>query len=87
MNEGILLANMATNFYKKPELLGGGGNSFEGWKIPKEMQVTASGSFISEVADQKVIITATGNEVVTGTDSVKIQISVSPDAIISKIIN
>lgn len=87
MNEGISLATMATSYYKKSEMLGGGGNSFEGWKIPKEMQVTATGSFASEVTDQKIIITATGNEVVTGTDSVKVQVSVFPDTIISKIIN
>lgn len=87
MNEGVSLANMAINYYKKPKMLGGGGNSFEGWIIPQEMTKTATGSFVSSVSTGKVIITGTGNEIVTGNDSVKVQVTAMPDTIISTVIN
>ncbi len=34
INECVNLATLAQQYYKKPTILGGGGNSFSGWQIP-----------------------------------------------------
>ncbi|MFO7448018.1 MAG: hypothetical protein R6W90_16770, partial [Ignavibacteriaceae bacterium] len=74
-------------YYKKPKMLGGGGMSFEGWKFPSEMQTTAAGSYIAQVNDDNtVIITGTGNEVVTGTDSIKVKVTVLPNSYTPEVI-
>jgi hypothetical protein len=87
INEGGSLAQMAMSYYKKPTALGGGGNSFLGWSIPGTMMMTATGSYVSKAYKDSVVIVATGNEVVTGTDSVKVQITVLPNGYNSTIIN
>ena len=87
LNECINLANMAQSYYKKPAMLGGGGNSFEGWSIPIEMEVTATGWFSAEIKDDQLIITGTGNEVVTGNDSIKVKLTVLPNSYSPEIIN
>ena len=87
MNECNNLANMALTYSKKPTSLGGGGNKFTNWKIPDELKNTASGSYKADVQNDKVIITGTGNEVVNGTDSVRIQTTVTGNSYNSIIIN
>jgi hypothetical protein len=87
INEGGSLAQMAMSYYKKPTALGGGGNSFIGWAVPGTMMITATGSYISKAYKDSVVIVGTGNEVVTGTDSVKVQITVLPNGYNSTIIN
>ena len=76
VNEGSSLASLAMSYYKKPANMGGGANSFTGWTIPNDMRTTATGTFSAEVFTDSVVITCTGNEVVTGTDSVKVKITV-----------
>ncbi|MFA7288154.1 MAG: hypothetical protein WC055_04680 [Melioribacteraceae bacterium] len=76
INESVNLAAMAQQYYMKPVAYGGGGRSFSGWSIPSELKFTANGHFKAETGDDQVIITATGNEVVTGNDSVKVQVTV-----------
>ncbi|MDX9925387.1 MAG: hypothetical protein RBS48_11545 [Ignavibacteriaceae bacterium] len=86
INESVNLAAMAQQYYMKPIVYGGGGNSFTGWVIPNELKLTANGNFKAQVSGDNVIITATGNEVVTGNDSVKVQITVLPKSFQTEVI-
>jgi hypothetical protein len=89
INECTLLASEAQLYYRRPVALGGGGKSFVGWDIPKEYQTTISGSFTvsASVSSDEVIITGTGNEVVTAGDSIKVQLTVTPLQYQTTIIN
>lgn len=77
-NELVNLAAMAQNYYLKPTELGGGQRKFTGWSIAPELQVTAAGHYVAQVFDDSVVIIAIGNEVVTGNDSLKVKITVTP---------
>ena len=77
MNECINLAAMAQQYYLKPSAYGGGSSSFVNWSIPPELDTTASGTYrISSQTKNSVTIIGTGNEVVTGTDTIQVQIVV-----------
>jgi len=88
IEETTTLGVMALQYFKKPAELGGGSKSFVGWTIPSQMVTTANGYFlISTVSATQVIITGTGTEVVTGTDSIEVQTTVTANEINSIIIN
>jgi hypothetical protein len=87
INEGMTIANNAMAYYKKPTTLGGGQNSFTGWKIPTQMSSGSNGSYIATVNSDNVEIIGTGNEVVSGTDSVKVKFTVTATSIVTSIIN
>lgn len=79
-NELVNLAAMAQQYYMRPSALGGGNRTFTGWQIPKELRTTANGSFeIENIDEQEITLIGTGNEVVTGSDSVKVQMVVYPE--------
>ena len=87
-NETINMAAQAISYYKRAKEFGGGGKSFEGWEIPFQVQNTINGSYvISERSDDKITITATGTEVVTGNDSIKVKTVVYEDRYQVEIIN
>ncbi len=73
INECINLAILAMNYYNRSENFGGGNKSFLGWQIPDNLKTTASGTYKALVYKDSVVILGTGNEVVTGTDSVKVR--------------
>jgi len=84
-NELINLASMAQQHYRRPQTMGGGNRAFDNshggvsWSIPPSLVVTGNGWFgIQNISPDQVVILATGNEVVTGNDSVKVQITVNP---------
>ena len=87
INECGNLAMDAMKYYKKPSTLGGGGNTFWGWSIPEILKTTATGDYLVTIFRDSVLIIGTGNEVVNGTDSVKVQISVYQDNYKTQIIN
>jgi len=88
IEETTSLGYMAIQYYKKPSEMGGGSKSFLGWTIPSQMVVTANGNFMtSTVAASQVIITGTGTEVVTGTDSIEVQTIVTANEVNSIIIH
>ena len=88
IEETTSLGYMAIQYFKKPAELGGGSKSFLGWTIPSQMVVTANGNFMtSTVAASQVIITGTGTEVVTGTDSIEVQTIVTANTVNSIIIH
>ena len=87
INESINLYSIAQRYYIRPTETGGGGNSFIGWQIPPELVVTENGHYSATVAPAQIIILGVGNEVVTGTDSVKVQTTVRPKDYSIQIIN
>jgi hypothetical protein len=87
INECGNLAMDAMKYYKKPSNFGGGGNTFAGWMIPEILTTTATGEFSVTIFKDSVLIFGTGNDVVNGTDSVKVQISVYQDNYKTQIIN
>ncbi len=86
-NECFSLGSMAVEYYNRASPLGGGGSSFTGWDVPQSLANTASGHYTATVSADSVVIIGTGNEVVTGSDSVKVQVSVSPRSFRTTIIN
>ena len=88
INECALLASDAQTYFRRPTALGGGEKSFVGWKVPSQYTSTEAGFFISAVISKdEVIITGTGNELVTDNDSVKVQVLVNADEYRTTIIN
>jgi len=87
MNECSNLATIAISYFKKPSELGGGGKTFNGWKVPNQLVNTVNGSYLAEVNSNQVVITGTGTEVVTGNDSIKVQTTVTANTINSIVIN
>ena len=82
VEETTYLGTMAIQYFKKPMELGGGNQDFTGWQIPSQMIQTANGNFmIAAVTPDEVTITGTGSEVVTGTDSIKVQTIVTANGI------
>ena len=84
---------MAQQHYRRPHTMGGGNRAFDdshggaSWKIPSSLIVTGNGWFgITNISTDEVVILATGNEVVTGNDSVKVQITVNPNDYLVEII-
>lgn len=82
------MAAQAISYYRRAREFGGGGKSFLGWQIPPQVQNTINGSYIiAEVHDDHVVLFATGTEVVTGDDSIKVKTTVYPDDYQIEIIN
>ncbi len=86
IHECTNIATGAMEYYKKPQSMGGGGRSFTGWSIPSDLSVSGNGRFEAQISSSNIVITGTGNEVVTGTDSIKVQVTVYPDTISTTII-
>ncbi len=87
INEGMTVANNAREYFHKPSTYGGGQYSFTGWEIPSQMLHSANGSYTAIVGANSVEITGTGNELVSGTDSVKVIFTVTGTGIQTTIIN
>ncbi len=88
IEETTTLGLMALQYFKKPAEVGGGSQSFIGWTIPSQMINTANGNFMtSTVSSTQAIIIGTGTEVVTGTDSIEVQTTVTADEVNSIIIH
>lgn len=77
--ELVNLASMAQGYYLRPTTMGGGNRTFTGWKIPGQLAETENGNYVATVSDDEVVIVGTGNQVVTGNDSVKVKINIRGD--------
>ncbi|MGD8779697.1 MAG: hypothetical protein PVH88_12130 [Ignavibacteria bacterium] len=93
-DELVNMASMAQQHYRKPSAMGGGNRSFNGsnggqvWSIPDEIVTSAAGYFkITEIQSDSLKILATGNEVVTGNDSVMVSITIGANDYRVNIIN
>jgi hypothetical protein len=87
INEGMVVANNAREYFHKPATYGGGQYTFTGWEIPSQMVHSANGSYTANVGANTVEIIGTGNELVSGTDSVKVKFTVTGTGIQTMIIN
>jgi hypothetical protein len=88
MTEGVSIAAVAQQYYRKPSEIGGGGRSFLGWEIPPSFKVTTNGYYdAEEISSDQVVIIGTGNEEVTGGDSIKVRITATGTNILSEVIN
>ena len=77
INQCIDLAALAQQYFLKPAEYGGGGNSYNNFSIPDELESTVNGTFqITSQSAVEIVILATGTEVVTGGDSVKVQVTI-----------
>ena len=87
VNESHNIGSIAISYYKKPQMMGGGGKTFTGWQIPTQLQSTVNGTYTAQVSADNVVITGTGTEVVTESDSIKVETTVTSNEINSIIIN
>ena len=87
INEGMTVANNAYQYYHRPRSLGGGQFSFANYEIPPTMINSGNGRFTSTSSNTQVIIIGTGNELVSGSDSVKVQFTVTATGISTLVIN
>ena len=88
IEETTTIGYMAIQYYKKPAEMGGGSKSFLGWTIPSQMVITANGNFMtSTIAADQVIISGTGTEVISGTDSIEVETIVTANTVNSIIIH
>ncbi len=80
------LASLVQQYYRKPTVLGGGGNRFTGWFIPEEVDTTANGMFSAIISKDSVLFAGTGNVIgKDGKNRVRIFMSVYPNIIKSVI--
>jgi hypothetical protein len=87
IEETTTLGVMALQYFKKPTEFGGGGRSFVGWKIPDQMHQTVNGNFLTaQIQADEVRIIGTGSEVVTGSDSIKVETVVTSNDMYTTII-
>ncbi len=77
--ELLHMASLAQQYYKTPIAYGGGSRAFTDWEIPQPLVSTATGRYEATVQAQQVLLRGIGNEVVTGNDSVEIQMTVFPN--------
>ncbi len=87
ISECMNLAAQAQVYYKRPRSFGGGSHSYLNWQIPDDMETSENGIFSAEVTAANVVITGTGTEVITGSDSIKVQVTVDPYTTTTTIIN
>ena len=87
INDCINLASSAQRHYRRPVSLGGGGRTFDGWSIPSDLVTTANGTYTAVVNSDNIVLTGTGNEVVTGSDSLEVQMTVNAETLSTVIIH
>lgn len=87
INECINLGSDAQQYYRKPISMGGGEQSFVGWSIPSELVATAAGNYRATVFSDSIVIIGTGNEVVSGNDSLQVRFSVYSNSYNTAVIN
>jgi Tfp pilus assembly protein PilE len=81
------LASEAQRYYKTPKEMGGGSRGFTGWVIPKSLATNENGNFTVATQADNVVITGIGNELVLGTDSVEVQMTVTGNSFTTNIIH
>lgn len=87
INDLLHLASEAQRYYKTPTSMGGGSQKFTGWVIPQKLRTNADGSFSATVSEDDIVLIGTGNEVVTGGDSVQVKMTVTSDSYMTEIIH
>jgi len=79
ISEAMSIGNLAQKYYTTPKEMSGGGRSFKGWEIPKDMLKTDNATYeISTPGENEIEITATSSEVITDTDLLTVKVKVLP---------
>lgn len=87
-NEAHNIATLAIQYYKKAKLYGGGQYNYSGWDVPDDLKNTHNGSYAATVTPpDKVEIIGIGNEVVSGSDSIKVKVTIIGTDIQTQILN
>ena len=82
------LGSMALQFYKKPIMNGGGGNSFSSWEVPTSLQATSNGTYSADAKNDVAIIKAMGSEIGNdGSNPIEMIATISPTEINFSVIN
>ena len=76
INDCVNLASDAQRYFLRPASLGGGGRTFTGWRVPADLVTTANGTYTAIVSRDNIVLTGTGNEIVTGSDSIEVKMTV-----------
>lgn len=81
------LAFTAQQYYKKPTILGGGGNSFTGYTLPDGLSNNANGAYvITSVVANQVVFTGTGTEKNDAGQLVQFQTTVTNSSVLTTLI-
>lgn len=87
MNESLNIGSLALQYFKKARTFGGGQYTFVGWQVPVDLDTTSNGVYTAVVSPTQVVITGTGNEVVSGNDFVQVVTTVTAGGIKTEIIH
>lgn len=88
LNETQYLASLAMQYYLKAKTFGGGEYSYQGWVIPDEFDTTNNGYYSAQVfPPDKCVIIGVSNQAITGSDSIKVTITLIGTNIQTQIIN
>lgn len=82
------IASMAQQYYRRPESLGGGDNSFLGWEIAATLAMTENMSTAvkQKIDPQLVTLIAVGKEMGNdGSNFIQVTMVVGPNSIISTV--
>ncbi len=80
ISECYTLASMAQKYYLIPSSLGGGSNSFVGWRIPPLLDTTAEGVYtIISASAQEIKISGVEKAPSSDQDTIKVVISADRD--------
>lgn len=76
------IGSMAQQYYRKPTAMGGGGNSFSNWEIPKSLEKTANmgAKTTAAVTANDVTLTATGTEKNSVGTSLEVKLKIWADS-------
>ncbi len=81
------LAFTAQQYYKKPTILGGGGNSFVGYSLPTGLSSNVNGTYVvSSVAANQVVFTGTGTEKNDAGQLVQYQSTVTNTSVVTVVV-
>jgi hypothetical protein len=79
MQDMIILASNARAHYFRPASMGGGNNSYNGYRIPKRLLSNENGSYICDIQYGGTIIEFTGSSVDDPADKITAQLDASKD--------
>ncbi len=80
ISECYTLASMAQKYYLTPSSLGGGSNSFTGWRIPPLLDTTAEGVYtILSASAQEIKISGVERTPSSEQDTIRVVITALPD--------
>lgn len=85
--ECVSIGQLALKYYRMPANFGGGGNSFTGWQFPENLETSANGTFNATINEENVVINGQGNEVVTGSDFIEVNVTVTANGFTTEIVH